>query len=132
MDEGRGSAVDRPGIGHGAVLAARLWVVVLGGASVLAGASILAGCESGTETARGVVVAVDAPTATDVRGFTLRTNDGTLLTFRVGRLELVGDAFPAAHLREHLRTLVPIVVVYRLEDGERIAVRLADAPADGP
>lgn len=89
---------------------------------------ILAGCESGTQTARGVVVAVDAPTATDVRGFTLRTDDGQFLTFRVGRLELVGDAFPAAHLREHLRTLVPIVVAYRLEDGERVAIRLADAP----
>ncbi len=88
----------------------------------------LAACEPDTETARGVVVAVDAPTATDVRGFTLRTDDGQLLTFRIGRLELVGDAFPAAHLREHLRTLVPIVVAYRLESGERVAIRLADAP----
>ncbi|HWP62864.1 MAG TPA: hypothetical protein VNO86_05285 [Candidatus Binatia bacterium] len=105
-------------------------LVVLVAALAVAGA--LAGCEAGAETARGVVVAVDAPTATDVRGFTLRTNDGALLTFRVGRLELVGDAFPAAHLREHLRTLVPIIVVYRVENGERVAVRLADAPPDGP
>lgn len=86
------------------------------------------GCESGTATVRGVVVAVDAPTPTDVRGFTLRTDDGELLGFRVGRLEVVGDAFPAAHLREHLRTLVPIIVVYRIEDGARVAIRLADAP----
>jgi len=86
------------------------------------------GCEAGTQTARGVVVAVDAPTATDVRGFTLRTDDGELLTFRIGRLTLGGDAFPAVHLREHLRTLDPIVVVYRLEDGERVALRLTDAP----
>lgn len=86
------------------------------------------GCETGTASARGVVVAVDAPTATDVRGFTLRTDAGELLSFRVGRLEIVGGAFPAAHLREHLRTLVPIIVVYRIENGERVAVRLADAP----
>lgn len=86
------------------------------------------GCETGTATARGVVVAVDAPTATDVRGFTLRTDEGELLGFRVGRLEVVGDAFPAAHLREHLRSLAPIIVVYRVEDGARVAIRLADAP----
>lgn len=95
---------------------------------VVAVGAVVVGCETGTATARGVVVAVDAPTATDVRGFTLRTDDGRLLTFRVGRLEITGDAFPAAHLREHLRTLVPIVVAYRVENGELVAIRLADAP----
>lgn len=105
----------RAGLGFGTLLG----LVLLG---------VVAGCETGTQTARGVVVAVDAPTATEVRGFTLRTNDGSILTFRIGRLEITGAAFPAAHLRDHLRSLSPIIVVYRLENGERVAVRLADAP----
>jgi hypothetical protein len=79
-----------------------------------------------TET--GVVVAVNAASLTDVRGFTIRTADGRTVEFRVGQLEN-GAQFPPGHLGEHEATAVPIVVTYRDENGERVAIRLEDAPA---
>jgi hypothetical protein len=79
-----------------------------------------------TET--GVVVSVNAVSLTDVRGFTIRTADGRTVEFRVGQLEN-GAQFPPGHLAEHKATAVPIVVTYRDENGERIAIRLEDAPA---
>jgi hypothetical protein len=79
----------------------------------------------------GVVVAVDAVSLTTVRGFTIRTVDGRTKEFKVGQLEN-GAQFPPGHLAEHKATAVPIVVTYRDENGEHIAIRLEDAPAPSP
>lgn len=74
----------------------------------------------------GVVTSVDSAGLTDVRGFTLRSQDGRDLAFRIGVLEN-GAEFPPGHLAEHqtLRTLVR--VWYRSEGEELVAFRLEDA-----
>jgi hypothetical protein len=80
------------------------------------------------QTETGVVIAVDAASLTDVRGFTIRTADGRTVIFRLGELEN-GTEFPPGHLGEHIATAVPVLVTYRDESGERVVVRLEDAIA---
>jgi hypothetical protein len=81
-----------------------------------------------TRTETGVVVAVERVSLTDVRGFTLRTTDGRTVAFRIGSLENAAQ-FALGHLGEHQATSTPILVTYRVEGGENVAVRLEDAPA---
>ena len=78
-------------------------------------------------TATGVVTAVDQPSLTDVRGFTLRTATGTEMTFSIGTLDLTNGAFPANHLREHMATASPVNVTFTAQGDQRIASRLTDA-----
>ena len=82
--------------------------------------------QSSRQTETGVVIAVDAASLTDVRGFTIRTADGQTVVFRLGELEN-GTEFPPGHLGEHIATAVPVLVTYREENGERVVVRLEDA-----
>jgi hypothetical protein len=77
--------------------------------------------------ATGIVTAVDQPSLTDVRGFTLRTSAGTEMTFSIGDLELTDGAFPANHLREHMATSSPVKVAFETNGSKRIATRLTDA-----
>jgi hypothetical protein len=83
------------------------------------------------ETETGVVIAVDAASLTDVRGFTIRTPDGRQVSFRIDQLENRSE-FPPGHLGEHVATGVPVVVTYRDEAGDRVAVRIEDAVASSP
>ena len=76
----------------------------------------------------GVVVFVDSVSLTDVRRFAIRTSDGRIVFFAVGRLEN-GAQFPPGHLGEHEATASPIRVTYRDDNGEHVAVRLEDAAA---
>lgn len=110
--------------GRGAVVAVGLAVAVL--AAVVLAATVLG--QPAPKTEVGVVVAVDAVSLTNVRGFTIRTPDGRTVDFRVGRLEN-GAQFPPGHLAEHQATVVPISVTYRDENGEHVAIRLEDATA---
>jgi hypothetical protein len=98
--------------------------VALVAAAVLIGGSLARPADR-TET--GVVIAVDSVSLTDVRGFTIRTTDGRTVAFRVGELQNAAQ-FPPGHLGEHQATSTPIVVTYRDEAGERLAVRLEDVP----
>jgi hypothetical protein len=75
----------------------------------------------------GVIVSVDSASLTEVRGFTLRASDGTETRFRMGVLEN-GAQFPPGHLVEHQATAEPVRVLFREEDGERVAYRIDDAP----
>lgn len=70
---------------------------------------------------------VDQASLTEVRSFTLRTETGDTLTFRVGELDLSQGGFPANHLRDHMATVSPVVVEYVDDGGERVAVKLTDA-----
>ncbi len=88
---------------------------------------VLVGQAGGQRTDTGLVVDVDSAGLTDVRGFTLRTDDGRETTYRIGRLEN-GTDFPPGHLVEHLATAERVRVFYREESGERVAFRLEDAP----
>jgi hypothetical protein len=78
------------------------------------------------EQAVGVVTSIESEGLTDVRGFSLRTEDGRDLAFRIGSLEN-GVEFPPGHLGEHqtLRTLIR--VWYRPQGSELVAFRLEDA-----
>ena len=81
----------------------------------------------GTEQMTGVVVAVDAVSLSDVRGFTLRRPGGDLVEFSLRELEN-GTDFPPGHLAEHQATAEPVRVTFRSEDDERFALRVEDAP----
>jgi hypothetical protein len=83
------------------------------------------------QTETGLVIAVDAFSLTDVRGFTIRTDDGRTVDFRIGALEN-GAQFAPGHLLEHRATGAKVVVTYHRENGELVAIRLEDAPAAAP
>lgn len=95
-------------------------------AALVAGWDAVAGQER--ETATGIVLRVESAGPADVQAFQLRTAEGGVLTFRVGRLDTSGGGFPAAHLREHLATAERIRVTFT-RDGEGLtALHLVDAP----
>jgi len=77
-------------------------------------------------TVVGVVTVVDSAGLADVRGFTIRTDDGRSLTFVLGQLEN-GAEFPPGHLGEHLASSEPIRVWFREGGGARVAYRIEDA-----
>ena len=81
---------------------------------------------------QGIIVAVEATSLSDVHGFTLRTPGGVVLEFKLGTLENP-TAFPPGHLAEHQATSSPVLVYFRVEDGERVVYRLEDAlPSQSP
>jgi hypothetical protein len=105
------------------------WRLVVLAAVVAAAVAIpIALLVSQRPTVTGVVVRVNAESLTDVRSFDLRTADGQVLTFRVGKLDLSAPGFNAQHLTVHAATSQPVVVEYEEQNGERVAVRLLDGP----
>jgi hypothetical protein len=107
---------------RGAILLAAVVAVVL---LAIVAANVLGGPGRRVET--GLVVAVQATSLTSVQGFSIRTQDGRTVDFRVGTLEN-GTQFPPGHLAEHKVSLVPIRVTYVQESGGPVAVRIEDAP----
>ncbi len=73
----------------------------------------------------GVLVKIDSQGLTKVRGFTLRTDDGVEIPFRIGTLEN-GAEFPPGHLAEHMSTSSPVRVFFRDEGGEPLVYRIED------
>lgn len=102
------------------VLAAILLVVGL--------AAPVAWCATRTETACGVVTAIDGQTVTTVAGFTLRTADRSAIAFTVDPGRLEAGSFPPGHLREHLALASPVCVTYRPGEQPAVALRLDDEP----
>lgn len=74
--------------------------------------------------AAGIVVGVDG--SAPVKGFTLRTNDGTTFQFVIGQLENA-DEFPAEQLAEHQASAAPILVFFRPVNGQLVVYRMEDA-----
>lgn len=91
----------------------------------------LVGCATGPFTPRssvsGVVISADGPSAAEVDRFSLRSDDGEIVAFVVGTLEISNGGLPAPHLREHLVNGEPVRVEYRVEDGRNVAIRYVDA-----
>jgi hypothetical protein len=73
----------------------------------------------------GIVIDVDSAGLGDVRGFTLRADDGTTLGFTIGRLE--PGSFDPGHLAEHVATGVPVEVTFVVEGDVLVATKLDDA-----
>ncbi len=101
-------------------------VVVVAVAATLAGGSSTDPEAPQGEQVVGVVTSIESEGLTDVRRFTLRTQDGRDLAFRIGSLEN-GVEFPPGHLGEHQSLRTPIRVWYRADGSELIAFRLEDA-----
>jgi hypothetical protein len=80
-----------------------------------------------TDSAVGIVVAVESTSPTQVSAFTLRTDAGESLRFEIGAVDL-REGFDPNHLREHQALVTPVLVDYTSADGRRVAVRLRDAP----
>jgi hypothetical protein len=78
----------------------------------------------------GVVLSIDAAGLSDVRGFTLRTVAGEVLTFKIGVTQNPTE-FPPGHLGEHKASAAPVRVYFTAEAGELTAYRLEDAAATG-
>jgi len=108
-----------------------VWIGIAIAAVALGFAVVSALGQAPRQTERGLVIAVDSSGLTDVRGFTIRTDDGRTVVFRIGALEN-GAQFAPGHLLEHRATGVKIVVTYRQENGELVAIRLEDAPGASP
>jgi hypothetical protein len=100
-------------------------VVALAIAGVLV--SVVA-CEPAVEQVEGVLIHVDTQGLDAVEAFTLRTDEGRAIEFRVGVIENAAE-FPPGHLAEHLANGQPIRVTYRREGSANVAFRLEDAPS---
>jgi hypothetical protein len=92
---------------------------------------VISAAQPPRQTETGVVIAVDSTSLTNVKGFTLRTPDGRTVVFKLGQLEN-SSQFAPGHLNEHVATAVPVLVTYRDENGDRVVVRLEDAPGAVP
>jgi hypothetical protein len=115
----------------------KVFVLVLGAVIVLTGAAafLLGGSSfidpsapANATAVDGVIVAVRSEGLDRVNGFDLRTIDQGTLAFTLGDLEN-GAEFPPGHLVEHQATAQPVRVWYRTEGGDKVAVRLEDAPS---
>ena len=89
--------------------------------------ALSAACGPAPSTTAGFITEMDATSLTEVRSFTLRTPDGTVMAFRVGPLDLTSGGFPAAHLREHMALAQPVAVAWTERDGQRVATKVVDA-----
>ena len=109
-------------------LALVLLIVATGAAAlVLGGNDADTGRPEVAPSVTGVVVGVDSAGLDKVRGFTLRTVDGTTIAFTLGGLTN-GVTFAPGHLVEHQATAQPVRVWYRTDGATWIAVRIEDAP----
>jgi len=77
-------------------------------------------------TATGLVIGATGPDAATVDTFTLRTNDGQVIEFTVGTLDLSNGGLPAPHLREHMVGATPTEVYYLVQDGKKVAIKYID------
>jgi hypothetical protein len=81
-----------------------------------------------TLTARGVLLDVVSPGIQQVDRFTLRTDDGQLLSF-VTTADFNASATHAmtpGHMRQHMALADPVVVTYRDDNGVLIALSATD------
>lgn len=77
---------------------------------------------------RGLVIDVRVATFTQIQGFSLRTDDGSVYEFIVE-----GDVgITPGHLREHMLLGDPVLVTVRTADDLQIATRVDDATPQSP
>jgi hypothetical protein len=92
-------------------------------------AALLAGaCSPAQLQVTGVVIQVTGTSPSAIGSFLLHTADDRVLTFVVGPVTFDQKSFPPEHLREHQALALPVTVTYQVQDGQNVAVKLADAP----
>lgn len=114
-----------------ALLVAAVALAGCGGADPSGPAWTLApGAVAPDSPVEGVVVRVETTGLNDFRGFRLRTDQGDVHVFTLGRLENAAE-FPPSHLPEHMAAADRLRVFFRLEDGALVAYRIEHAYEDG-
>jgi len=110
-------------------LALVLVIAATGGAAMLLSGSGTAPASGSADAPSvvGVIVGVESEGLDRVRGFSVRTVDGTTIVFTIGVLENAA-AFPPGHLAEHQATAQAVRVWYRTDGDTKVAIRLEDAP----
>jgi len=110
------------------VLALVVFVGFAGAAAVLLGSTATPDPDAppGASQAVGVITHLDSAGLGVVTALSLRTDDGTIVDFRVGQLENRAE-LPPGHLAEHQATGSPVRVWYRMDGDVRVAVRIEDA-----
>lgn len=108
-------------------LALALLILASGGVAILLGGATSSSGSATAPSVVGVIVGVRSEGLDKVRGFDLRTADGSIDQFTIGILEN-GTAFPPGHLVEHQATAQPVRVWYQTDGATKVAIRLEDAP----
>jgi hypothetical protein len=85
---------------------------------------LLGGCQptASTQQVRGVVIAVEPLSVARAAGVTVRSVDGRELRFAVAAEVSVTPG----HLREHMAQGEPVIVEYRTQGNELLAIRIDD------
>ena len=80
------------------------------------------------QTARGVLLDVEAPSLQKVDSFTLRTDDGQELHFVAAPNfnEGVSHLMTPGHMRQHMALADPVEVTYRDDNGTLVALTAVD------
>lgn len=94
--------------------------LLLGGPGGIPAPTTAATAALPTSPVTGVIVAIDSRGLDDVREFTLRTAEGTILVFDAREMRST-EAFPLGHLVEHQATAEPVIVTFRVVDGSLVA-----------
>ena len=95
---------------------------------VLAGCSAPPGASAQTQTARGVLLDVEAPSIQKVDSFTLRSDDGQELHFVTAPdfNQDVAHLMTPGHMRQHMALADPVEVTYRSDNGTLVALTAVD------
>lgn len=80
------------------------------------------------QTARGVLLEVEAPSLQKVDSFTLRTDDGQELHFTAAPdfNQGVSHLMTPGHMRQHMALADPVEVTYRNDNGRLVALSAID------
>jgi hypothetical protein len=83
---------------------------------------------AGSQTIRGVLLAVESPGIQQVDRFTLRTDAGEEMTFVTAPDFNAGatHVMTPGHMRQHMALADPVLVTYREENGRFVALSAAD------
>ena len=81
-----------------------------------------------TQTVRGVLLDVEAPSIQKVDGFTLRTDQGEELHFATAPdfNQGVAHLMTPGHMRQHMALGDPVEVSYREDNGHLVALSAVD------
>ena len=97
--------------------------------TVLASACATSGVAEPPSTAHGVVVDVDGASLQRMASFTVRTDDGQVLTFVPAPDFNANESHTMSpgHVREHMALAMPVIVTYRrARDGSLVALTASD------